>query len=634
MERAVRTVRVRRVRSVLVALVVASLLSGTFASSQPAPGQPASIVDNETVYVVADATGAPQTTVVVDWLQVQGTGTFELSDPAAAAEEIESLTDGFEPVKSGDAVQATVDVDGYADFFYRAETDAALPFEVSFDYYLDGVKTEPQQLAGKTGRLRIDISIVNHLERTETVHYTTAGGTMESSEVTYTVPLLCVPQLEIDGTKMTDIEGPKEAQIAIAGQTLTYAIPMVPVPEAEASIEMDARDIELASTIVSVFPKLAASPDFSVTEEFVDLRDGLMQLGQLSEGHLQVVRGISEGMADYDLSAAAGAAEGFEQLQTALEQMEDGAVGLAQLSAGQYTYLDGVIGGIDTSQFSSIDQLVGAIGQLRAAASQLETGVAGLVSLVDGQIGMVQQMDALNAQALADAQVLAARYPADSEVLGIVGRLTQQDALFDQLLAADAPPGLPFLRVQLEQTAGGLTGLRTGLEQLEAQAGGLTAIPGAFEQLKAALVVLRDGGDPDGGGPAPVMPGLGATRDGLGGLASGLGQAGSGLAQSSADLAMLEQLPAMMDEFQATLSALAEGGALRGQQLPGISTTVQALDDIGSGLGTGVSEMREGEALTEAMGRAADEYTTFMGLPEGATGRLSFLYKVEGVSAE
>ncbi len=52
------------------------------------------------------------------------------------------------------------------------------------------------------------------------------------------------------------------------------------------------------------------------------------------------------------------------------------------------------------------------------------------------------------------------------------------------------------------------------------------------------------------------------------------------------------------------------------------------------GIGDGVTEAREGEALTEAMKRAADDYTSFLGLPEGATGHLSFLFKIEGVSVE
>ncbi|MBN1192988.1 MAG: hypothetical protein JXA36_04785 [Coriobacteriia bacterium] len=618
--------------AVTASIVVASLLGSTVASSAPAARVPDSIVDNETVYVVADATGTPRTTVVVDWLQVQGTGSFAIADPAARADEIESLTEGFACEKSGDTVNATVDVDGYGDFFYRAETTAELPLDVKVSYWLDDEEIAPEELAGKSGRLRIQIALFNHLERTETITYENADGTLESSEVTYTVPLLCIPQLEIDGTRMTDIVPPEGAQLAIAGQTLTYAVPMVPSPDATAVIEMYARDIELAPMIVSAFPTLPASPDFSVTEDFIGLRDGLSQLRQLSEGHLQVVRGISDGMSSYDLSGASGVAEGLAQLQAALGEMETGASGLAQLSAGQHAYLDGVIAGIDASQFESLADLVAAISAMREAAADLDAGVTGLLELVDGQILLVGQMDVLNDAALANAETLKERYPGDAEAIALVDQLTAQAALFDQLLDSEAAPGLPFLRAQLAATSGGLAGLLTGLEELETQSADLNGVPAAFAQLKGALVVLRDGGDPDGAGPAPSMPGLGTTRDGLAGLASGLGQARGGLSGSSSQLAMLAELPAMMGDLQDVLGALASGGTLQGENLPGIDTTVDALGQTADGLGEGVAQMRKGEALTNAMKESADSYTSFLGLPEGATGHLSFLYKVDGVS--
>ncbi len=653
MAQPLKSVRIARRASVVAALTAASLLAATVASSAPAPGAPDAIVDNETVYVVADASGTPQTTVVVDWLQVQGTGTFDIVDPAPGVGEIESLTDGFSPEKNGDAVNAAVTVDGYGDFFYRAETGQELPIDISVTYQLDGDDIAPDELAGRSGRLRMEIEIVNHLERTETVSYEDADGTTASTEVTYTVPLLCIPQLEIDGTRMTDIVAPDGAQLAIAGQTMTYAIPVVPSPRETVAIEMTARDIELAPMIVSAFPGLPASPDFSVVDQLAELRDGLGLLGQLSDGHLQVVQGISDGMGAYDLSAATGAAEGLAALTSGLGELASGAEGLAKLTAGQYQYLDGVIGSIDTSQFDSLGQLTSAITSMTVAASQMETATAGLVTLLDGQIALAEAIRTSNAGLLAQAAGFAGEYGAystDTTALAAAGDfqtlatgLGTQDYLLGVLLDGGDPdgpgpqpymPGLHTTRESLAQIRDGLTAMRSGLEQLEAGAGGLSAVPGAFGQLKAALIVLRDGGDPDGSGPATEMPGLGTTRDGIAGIADGLTQAAAGLQGQTSDLAMLAEVPTMMGELKAALDALAAGGTLEGRQLPGIDTTISGLNEMGAGLGDGITDAREGEALTEAMKRAADGFTSFLGLPEGAEGHLSFLYKIEGVSAK
>ena len=646
----IRIARIARRVPLVAALTAASLLFATMASSSPAPSEPDAIVDNETVYVVADATGAVKTTVVVDWLQVQGTGTFNIADPAPGAGEIESLTEGFTPEKTGDTVVATVDTDGYGDYFYRAETEQELPLTVRVAYFLDGEPTEPDDLAGKSGRLRIDIGITNLLERTEDVTYENADGTLISSEVTYTVPLLCIPQLKIDGTRMTDIAPPDGAQLAITGSTLTYAIPMMPTPEATATIEMDARDIELASMIVSVFPTLPDSADFSVVDSLLELRTGVDGLAQLADGHLQVVEGVSAGMDAYDVSEMAGAADGIAQLTEGLTAMAEGADGLASLAGGQYLYLDGLITGIDTARFDALADLTSAITSMTAAVTEMEQGTAGLVALLDGQIAFAQGVRTSNAGLLAAASGYAAEYgsySSDATALAaaadfgsLSSGLGTQDFLLDVLIDGGDPdgpgpqpymPGLNATRDSLAAIQGGLTAMRLGLEEFGAQAEELGGVPTAFAQLRSALIVLRDGGDPDGAGSAPSMPGLGTTRDGLVGIASGLAEAGSGLAGSAGELALLAEMPQMMGELRSTLDALAHGGSIQGQHLPGLTTASSGLGEMGTGLASGVDQMREGEALMSAMKASADAYTSFLGLPEGATGQLSFLFKLEGV---
>lgn len=631
-----KTRRLHRVAAIS-ALTALAMLGTTVASSAPAPGVPEAIVDNETVYVVAGADGSPRTTVVVDWLQVTGTGAMSITDPAPGTGELESLTDGFAPGRVGDDVVADVEVQGVGDYFYRVETDNALPLTVDVTYALDGADIAPADLAGKSGRLRITVALTNLLDRTETVTFEGVGGMEESAEVTYTVPLLCIPQFELDGTRMSDISAPESAQVAITGSTLTYAVPMMPAPEETAVLEMDARDIELAPLVISVFPKLPASADFSVTDQLVELRDGLGQLQQLSQGHLAVVEGMSEGMAAYDVSKMGGAAEGLAALEAGLAQSASGAGDLAKLSQGQRAYLDGLIASIDTAQFDSLGELVSGITAMREQSQSLEAGVAGLVTLLDGQIALLEQIDALNAAALGNAATLAARYPADAEAQMLAGQLGQLGAMLDALLdggdlGGGYLPGVRYTRAQLADVSTGMTAFREGLETLEAQSAALGGVPGAFVQLKGALVVLRDGGDPDGPGPAATLPGLGTTTDGLAALADGLDQAAGGLSSASGDLGLLEEMPELMADLGSTLDALAHGGTLAGRELPGIDTTVDALGQTAGGLGEGVEKAREGEALMEAMKRSADAYSSFLGKPDGADGRLTFLFKLDGVS--
>ena len=622
-------------RLALTAAVVATSVAGaTLAPAGPAT-QLDRIEDTETVYALMDASGALKNTVVVDWLHLEGSGTFSLLDPAPGGGEIESLTDGFEPKQSGDDVVADVTIDGRGDFFYRAKTEKELPVEVKVAYALDGKSVQPTDLAGRSGRLRIEISIHNRLERKTTLTYEDADGVKRSSEATYTVPILCAPQIVLDGTRMFDVAPPEGAQIMVTGSKRTYVVPMVPSPDATATIEMQAENIEIDPIVITALPMLPASPDFSSSSELAELHVGLNQLRKLSDGHIAVVDGITSGLRTYDLSAAGSAAEGLGKLRSGLDQMASGAAGLSSLSEAQISYLDGIIAGIDAGQFDSLSQLADALSQVHAGVSQACVGADSLVTLLDAQIAILDQARQSNSSLVLLAQSRAAAYPDDAEIQTLASGLGQQQTMLDALrdggtLAGTPMPGLVTTRKSLAELAQGLAQAEAGLGAIVEQAGALSAVPQAFEQLKGALVVLRDGGLVQG----QQFPSLKTTASGLNGVASGLRQASSGLASSTATFDKLSSLPKMMTELISTLDAVAHGGKVQGQMLPGISTTVDALSEISSGLATGVGQMREGEALVDAMKAAADSYTSFLGLPEGATGDVSFMLKLDGISKE
>ena len=419
----------------------------------------------------------------------------------------------------------------------------------------------------------------------------------------------------------------------VTGSKRTYVMMMMPSPDASTTIEMDAENIELDPTVITALPMLPSSPDLSSSSELADLRDGLSQLQQLSEGHLKVVDGIVTRMDAYDLSGASKAVAGLTQLQAGLGQMASGASDLATLSQGQVDYLDGVIAGIDTGQFDSLAELQAALGQMKAAASQLKTGAESLVALLDAQIGLVEQLQDSNAALALKATQLADARPGDVGLQDLATGLNGQDARIAALLdggglGSGHIPGLRETRTRLDGVASGLADLESGLAQLEAQSASLSAVPQAFEELKAALVVLRDGGVVQG----QPFPGLNTTARGLKGIADGLAQTSSGLSGSSATFDEFSSLPAMMDTLTSTLNAVARGGTTDGVKLPGITTTVDGLGKAAGGLKAGVDEMRKGEALLNAMKAAADRYKTFLGLLDGAQGHVSFLFKLDGVS--
>lgn len=626
----------RRLMSVTVtASLLAAVLGTGTASSRPGTKQPTAIADSETVYAICDPTGAVRKTVVVDWLHLTGEGLLEVADPAPGAFALASLTEGFAPRIEGGVVRGSVESSGQADVFYRVETKAELPLAIAVRYELDGTEVDPKDLAGKSGRLAITLTANNRLEGRKTVTYEDGTGAERSEEATYSVPLLCIPQFKIDGTKMTVVEAPENAQIAVTGSTATYAVPMMPTPDASMTLVLDARDIELQPLIVSVFPKLPASADFSVAGELAKVADALDGLAMLSDGHRQVVTGILDGLEGFDTSAIGGAADGLAALRFGLRQLADGAEGVGALAGAQAQYLDGVIAGIDAGAFDDLAQLGAALTQLAQGVAQAQDGAEQVLALLDAQIALVDQVRASNAALAALAQDRAAAYPGDPQLAQLAGGLAQQQTLLDALrsggvVGGQPIPGLSDTRAAVASIAQGLQQTEGGLTAIAAQAGALAQVPAAFEQLKAALVVLRDGGAVAG----QQMPGLKTTRDSALQLADGIGQMTDGVEGQAAAFEDLADAASMLEDLKAALSALAVGGTVQGRDLPGLDTSARGLRALSDGLRGGVGDVRRGEAITDAMKQAADEYTSFLGLPEGATGRLTIMYRIEGVGVE
>ena len=216
---------------------------------------------------------------------------------------------------------------------------------------------------------------------------------------------------------------------------------------------------------------------------------------------------------------------------------------------------------------------------------------------------------------------------------GIEAGLADQDAMIAALRDGDDAMGLPY---GLTYTRAQLAAISDGLGQTLAghagdsptEPGSSTTLPDQFAQLEAALVMLRDGGTIYG----TAMPGLVTTRDGLSGITDGLGQAGDGVETAADSLA-----PARRAAGHARRSAVhaawhsKTAGTWPGTDLPGISTTVEGLSAAADGLTDGMDDAEYGKVVIQEMKDEAAAYDTFLGKPEGATGDVRFVIKLDGI---
>lgn len=587
--------------------------------------------DDETVYVVAGADGAVRDVVVVDWMRVEGDGAVTLTDPGEVV-SAEALEDDIEPVLSADGVEWTLDVEGRRDFFYRAETEQELPISVEAVYYLDGRRVTPDELAGATGRVRIEVTVTNNLRVTEEATFAGADGMPVTEEIEYWVPMLAPVKIDIDGTRFLDIEADAEI-VSVTGSTVSHTFMAFPQPEETVTIEMDGTDIEIEPIIVSVFPKLAGSPDLSIAEDLAELKEGLDGLAQLSSAHREIL-GTTADRIDTDQLSGLGALDaGFAQLVAGTQQLETGTAGLVALLDGQIAYLGGIIAGLEGQDLSQIAQLPAALTGIADGVASTRDGVDGLVALLDGQITYLDAIAQSNAALESRAWALASASP-DETTTALAEGLSAQTLMIGALRDGDDALGLPHglvdTRDRLETISGGLTGIAESLQDLAVAARPLEGLPAQFDALAAALRTLRDGGVVQG----RPLPGLVTTRAGLAGIAAGIDGVGTGIEGASDALAPLEELPAMLGSLRSVLQTVAEGGTLEGRDVPGVSTTVEGLEAMSQGLSGGIDEIALGQEVVDRMERAAAAYDTFLGKPEGATGDVRFVIKLDGIERD
>lgn len=110
----------------------------------------------ETVYVKAKADGSTDKVIVSDWLK--NSGTDVVIQDASDLQNIKNVK-GDETFKQNGS--SLVWKANGNDIYYQGETDKPLPVEVKVTYFLDEKEISPDDLAGKSGKVRIHFSYIN-----------------------------------------------------------------------------------------------------------------------------------------------------------------------------------------------------------------------------------------------------------------------------------------------------------------------------------------------------------------------------------------------------------------------------------------------------------------------------------------
>ena len=319
----------------------------------------------ETVYVDANADGSVKKITVKDWLRRNGDG--EIID-FSNLKDIKN-TEGDEEHRQNADGTITWENKG-EDISYEGTSNQQLPVTTKVTYYLDGKEIKPEDLAGKSGKVKIRFDYTNNESRTVNI---------DGKDLGVKVPFLAASVLMLPGDKFKNVK-------VSGGKVMA--------------------DQDQSIVIGTAFPGLADSlelKDYEATKD-IDLKDYVEITADVENFELDFTAtaistcGLSD-MEEGDLDDAADMIDGVKEMTNASDELVDA---MGQLSTGAGTlqdYLSQYTSGVsqvDTGAqalaagLSELDEQVTTLmGSLSAAGSDDTTAQA--VTQIQKDLGILQQ---------------------------------------------------------------------------------------------------------------------------------------------------------------------------------------------------------------------------------------------------
>lgn len=333
---------------------------------------------DESVYLISDANGNVNKTIVVDHLKNKDKK--DTLGDASNLSDIENVKGKEKFTQSGDKLTWQA---GGKDIYYQGTATEEPPVTQKVTYYLDGKEISPEDLAGKSGKVKIRFDYTNTTSYTETVN---------GEKQTVSVPFAAVTGLVLgDGFENIEVTNGKAEVSDSSSVVLGYALPGlkdslgikdgdldgdVNIPEyMEMTADVKNFSMPAAMTFV-VNASDYVSTDGIDTSDLDDMINDLKDAStQLQDGSKTLAEGTDT------------LADGLSTLQSKLGTF---ASGVGTLQSGLKTYTDGVStlsGGLNTLG-NSTGALVSGADKLNSGAGQLASGSAtlkdGLKSYTDG----------------------------------------------------------------------------------------------------------------------------------------------------------------------------------------------------------------------------------------------------------
>ncbi len=497
-------------------LILAPANAAFAASSKPDSGAVKSTENaviknkNEVIYAILDSDGSTQAVYVINHFEVSGAGSVTDYGNYAL---VMNLTNTSPLALKKDAISFHSEK---GNFYYQGNmVGPDLPWVFNISYYLDGVKTSPRDLAGKSGELEIRIATEQN-EKVNPIFY-------ENYMLQISITL---------DTEKCDNIATTDATIANAGKNRILAYTVMPGKDGDISLTATINDFTMGGIQVSALPFTMGIEMPDTTEMMEDMGLFSDAIDALNDGVKELNEGVSE-MREGTDKLASGSAD----FTDGLSQLSDESPQIIEASSQIYNALSEISdsmadskGGVDLGDFN-----------------QLPEGLAKLAQVLDDISGGLQELKNGYSAAYAALNSAIESIPdneiSESDINALYGAVTDPDqqAVLGQLADyyasartvkgtyAQVQEAFRAVETSLDIMSGSIDTTAAALSGISAQAdealSGLD-FAGQIQQLSEGISVLAENYE-------QFHEGLIQYTDGVGTLASGYSELDTGIVSLS-----------------------------------------------------------------------------------------------------
>ena len=244
----------------------------------------ASAAKTETIYTNMDYSGNVKKTTVSN--HIENTKEGEISDNSL-------LTNILNVNGSENFTQDDTHVTWYAkgkDIFYTGTTKEAQPINIVTKYYLDGKETKAEDIIGKSGKIKIEISLINNsLLRTNNTFtpYVVALGTMMDSDTN--------KNITVTNGKVTDT-GTRSMLLAISAPGLYEYTNINEFKNLnKVTINYETTDFEINDIYMVASPKILSELDLEIFDKLDELSTSMNTLSSSMDALEEGAKKLSDG---------------------------------------------------------------------------------------------------------------------------------------------------------------------------------------------------------------------------------------------------------------------------------------------------------------------------------------------------